>query len=145
MIKSSVIIGIMAVIIIVLLINIYQQNQQMNMLQKSCQETMVTVGCKQPTQNSGITASNPPQNQNMNRIVLYYANWCGFCQQLLPIWAAFEQRNAGKLLIEKVDCENSKCDVAGFPTVKYYKINGDVINFDGPRTVAGLENFIANN
>ena len=132
MIKPSIIIGIMAIIIILLLINIYQQNKQIFVLQNSYTENLENVS------NTGTTDTN----QNKNRIVLYYANWCGFCKQLFPIWAAFEQRNADKIIIEKVDCKSSKCDVGGFPTIKLYKLNGEVVNFDGPRTLEGLENFI---
>ena len=132
MIKPSIIIGIMAIIIILLLINIYQQNKQIFMLQNSYTENLENVS------NTGTTDTN----QNKNRIVLYYANWCGFCKDLLPKWAAFEQRNSDKIIIEKVDCESSKCDVGGFPTIKLYKLNGEVVNFDGPRTLEGLENFI---
>ena len=127
----------MAIIIILLLINIYQQNKQIFVLQNSYTENLENVS------NTGITNTNQvPQNQNKNRIVLYYAKWCGFCKDLLPKWAAFEQRNSDKIIIEKVDCESSKCDVGGFPTIKLYKLNGEVVNFDGPRTLEGLENFI---
>lgn len=150
MIKNSLIIGIMAIIIVLLLINVYQQNNQIQALQNTCNsvpETMTTVGDQNNGQNTGTTGSNSgvPQNQNKNRIVLYYTNWCGFSKQFFPIWSAFETRNGDKIIIEKVDCETSKCDVNGFPTVKMYKLNGEVINFDGPRTVEGLETFIANN
>lgn len=132
MIKSSIIIFIMGAIIVLLLINIYQQNKQIQSIQST--ETMDNV----------VNIPNTPNIDGKDRIVLYYTNWCGHSRQFFPIWSAFEQRNGDKIMINKVDCENSKCDVPGFPTVKLYKASGEVINYDGPRTVEGLEDFINN-
>ena len=88
-----------------------------------------------------------------DKIVLYYASWCGWCKKFLPVWKDFEKQSQSEfpnLIVETVQCDGenaAKCeaaDIPGFPTVIYYK-NNQKINFKDQRTVKDLINFVKNN
>lgn len=87
----------------------------------------------------------------MNNIKLYNFNtsWCGHCVQFQPIWENFVKLN-NNINVETFDikCDDDKnadlCkkyNILGFPSVLKEDSNG-VTLYDGPRTEAGLINFI---
>lgn len=83
-----------------------------------------------------------------NKIVLYYANWCGYSRTFLPEWEKFEsfaREQLSEVAVEKILCEGSdaeKCShLKGFPTVILYK-NNDAITFSGNRTTSDLVQFV---
>ena len=75
-----------------------------------------------------------------NRMVLFYANWCGHCQDFLPKWELMctkvskEHPNLDVKLV-KVDCEYIRGkeqeklgfnpEISGYPTVRVYKKNSN--------------------
>ena len=84
----------------------------------------------------------------VNKIVLYYANWCGHSRVFLPEWENFENyanNNLNGITVEKVLCEGSnaeKCShLKGFPTVILYK-NNEAVTFNGNRTKSDLVQFV---
>lgn len=101
----------------------------------------------QPTQLREIIENIPK-----NRIVLYFAPWCHYCKEMLPIWKQFIGKlDESKLPIiyDKVNCSDNAqtCieeHVEGYPTVILY-INNKRILFDGQRTVGGLMDFVMKN
>lgn len=85
------------------------------------------------------------------KIVLYYANWCGYSKMFLPEWDSFEnhaKNNIRGITVEKILCEGndiSKCShLKGFPTVILHK-NNKAITFNGNRTKSDLIKFIQSN
>jgi thiol-disulfide isomerase/thioredoxin len=83
------------------------------------------------------------------KIVMYYTDWCGYSQQLLPEWNKFVQTTS--VATEKVECDKDgqrcqKEDIKGYPTVVLYN-DGKKIIMDGryPRTSEGLIQFAADN
>lgn len=88
-------------------------------------------------------------SSNPNKIVLYYANSCGWCQKLLPEWKKFKELRKNKLIIEEIECEQNSEDavckqVPGYPSVIFFK-GGSMVHMDGSyeRTVEGLSKFVA--
>lgn len=82
---------------------------------------------------------------------LYYAEWCGHCQNFKPEWENFENNSKfkNKINIKSVDCtDNSKVvnenQVEGFPTVRYYPVENKekYIEYTGGRTFNDLEAFV---
>lgn len=176
--KTTIIVGILAIIILILLVMNYQKTNQINALKPT--ESMKTVGGYrpqprpqphprpqprphpkpgyrgrpvhiQPVQPIIITNPAPPVQINTPvrpaEIVLYYAPWCPHCVSFKPIWEQFERRNKNRITVKTVNCDEnkslcSKMDVHGFPTVRMYKSNNEVVNFTGDRTVDGLEQFL---
>lgn len=93
---------------------------------------------------------NNNTNNNNYEIVLYYANWCGWCKKFMPEWDQFKQwsnTNLSNVKVTKIDCTNNnnqcqKANVQGFPTVILYKNNQKLTEFNGQRTSNNLINFV---
>lgn len=82
------------------------------------------------------------------KIILYYSPNCGHCKAMSGTWATFQDyinNNPNGVITEKINCLENKCDVKGFPTIKFIKKNGVVIEFDGERTVDAFKQFVETN
>lgn len=156
--KYFLIIGIMIIIIFTLLISNYIKMNQFNAplyydtqtttlipSQGKCQKNIAINTNNVLTNNSQITSS-----KNSDTLVMYYTDWCGISQQFKPIWNRFCKENKTGVTTSEVNCEkdDNKCKlmkIRGFPTVIFHKSNGENIEFNAPRTVQNLENFIRQN
>jgi len=96
--------------------------------------------------------NNAPVNKDKIKIFNFNTSWCGHSVRFQPIWDQFTQQvvDANVEVID-VKCDNDenaelckKYDVPGYPSVLKVKPSGEVINYDGPRTVEGLLDFIKN-
>jgi len=80
-------------------------------------------------------------------LVLFYADWCGHCQKIEPVWdectekskSRMVKRNVGaKDTDEKTAAENEKLmekhGITGFPTILVFQ-NGKAVPYEGSRTV----------
>lgn len=101
-----------------------------------------------------ISTAIPASNGIQSDITLYYANWCGYCKQLLPDWEKFEdyaRKNFTNLRVDRVRCEDGNeavCrqkGVQGYPTIILTNANGTQKLFDGERSLNGIINFCNNN
>ena len=82
-------------------------------------------------------------------LVYFYMNGCGHCKKFSPTWDQFSQGYNGDLNIRKVERadasdELDKYQIKGFPTVLLLDGNGGKKEFDGERTIQGLESFVKN-
>lgn len=88
-------------------------------------------------------------DNNADRLILYYTDWCGISRQFKPIWDKFSQENKTKVITIAINCEIDKdaCNLQlkGYPTVILYKANGQKIEFTEQRTLQNLHNFINKN
>jgi thiol-disulfide isomerase/thioredoxin len=97
------------------------------------------------------------KKQDTNTIVCkIYANWCGHCQDLKPVWAELKNVMSANKNITMIEIEESEMkekmgelknickkdiDVKGFPTI--VKIcNKKVEYYQGERSVEGLRAWI---
>ena len=91
-------------------------------------------------------------NEGKTKIFNFNTSWCGYSVRFQPIWDQFSnQVNDPSVEVLDVKCDNDentelckKYDVPGYPSVLKVKPSGEVINYDGPRTVEGLLDFIKN-
>lgn len=92
-----------------------------------------------------------PVDKVRGELVLYYATWCGYSKQFLPIWKEFVETHAKEidgLVTRSVICEGGEeraCfekGVEGYPTVILYPKNNTEVVFNGDRTVSELEQFV---
>mmetsp|Transcript_2672 Transcript_2672/g.7943 ORF Transcript_2672/g.7943 Transcript_2672/m.7943 type:complete len:497 (+) Transcript_2672:181-1671(+) len=85
-----------------------------------------------------------------NVFVEFYAPWCGHCKTLAPIWdklgEAFKDNDS--VVIAKMDAtandvpDPKKFKVAGFPTLKFVKADGEVVDYEGDRSEESLLDFV---
>jgi thiol-disulfide isomerase/thioredoxin len=83
-----------------------------------------------------------------NELVLYYAEWCGWSQKILPVWEELEKNNKLNVTLKKIECEkqpDEKCkSVQGYPTIIYYKDDKEIV-FNGERTKENIITFLNKN
>jgi thioredoxin-like negative regulator of GroEL len=82
-------------------------------------------------------------------LIFCYADWCGHCQKFKPTWNGFKSKYAPVLDIRELNADQDKQEIGnlgvrGFPSVMLLN-NGKRTNFEGPRTMAGLEQFVKTN
>ena len=88
-------------------------------------------------------ASNSNDNSKPT-MMLFHAKWCGHCVRFLPEWKKFKEQATINVVEYEADEDEDKMsenNVKGFPTIKCRTASGDVKEFDGERTVAGLNAF----
>lgn len=72
-------------------------------------------------------------------LVDFWADWCGPCKVLAPILDRVEAKLGDRVLIAKVDTEESKdlarkYGITGIPTLILFKNGVDIARFSGVRT-----------
>jgi len=75
-------------------------------------------------------------------LVLFYADWCGHCKTLKPIWKEAKDKSNGKMIQIDVGAKDGsmthvldKYDIEGFPTILVFQ-NGKSVPYNGSRTTA---------
>jgi protein disulfide-isomerase A1 len=145
--------NIIILILIVVLLGLffYINNKKEKYTQVSCsREVMSDI----PKEKQQVTQQNTPTPTPTGKIEfrVYYTNWCGWSKKALALLNSDEFKNEMSKIQDKatlvlLDCENNEkqqCDaekIEGFPTMKLSK-NGELIEFNGPRTTEGIISFI---
>ena len=80
-------------------------------------------------------------------MILFYAEWCGHCHKLLPIWESLELEGVNKVKISCVkkeeQCRRLKF-IEGYPTIVYTDYKRLEI-FTGERTAENIIAFVNEN
>jgi thiol-disulfide isomerase/thioredoxin len=83
--------------------------------------------------------------------VLFYADWCGHCKKLKPIWEEFKNDSKDKgFMVSSFDCSKGSEDpnigeltgrfgVKGFPTVHYFLNGVHTGQYEGERNLEALK------
>ena len=82
------------------------------------------------------------RKSNIPVIVDFYADWCGHCKKLKPVWdKAAEQVNKEEKRMLKVNCDGdvdvSNYDIKGYPTILIFE-DGEHKEYNGERTLEDL-------
>ncbi|KAH9488252.1 Thioredoxin domain-containing protein 5 [Bulinus truncatus] len=81
--------------------------------------------------------------------IKFYAPWCGHCKRLAPVWedlaSSFGQND--NVAIAELDCTQStivckQFEIRGYPTLLWFKDGQKVDQFQAPRTLETLKNFV---
>jgi len=89
-------------------------------------------------------------DKNLPCCILFYADWCGHCKNLMPTWNSLSKSlPADKINIIKISCvdKEQQCnginDIKGYPTIIYVDIQlKKKIIFSGQRTADSIIEFI---
>jgi thiol-disulfide isomerase/thioredoxin len=99
-------------------------------------------------------------NNDEKILILYYADWCGYCKKFIPLWNEIKNNenlkninfidvnmsDNNKIIINKnleTTLENKikEVEINGFPTIKlFYK--GQIINYEDKREKDNIITFI---
>jgi len=86
-----------------------------------------------------------------NVLVEFYAQWCGHCKSLAPIYEKLGNvfANEKNCVIAKIDADTERdiateFEISGFPTIKFFPKGDDktAIAYEGARTEAGFIEFL---
>ena len=86
---------------------------------------------------------------NPKELIYFYMDGCGHCKTFSPIWDEFTNNYKGNLRIKKYERKQAgdmidKFQIQGFPTILLIDEQGNKKEFNGDRTVKGLEQFVNN-
>jgi hypothetical protein len=146
---------------IVILLGIFffmnNKKEKENYSQVSCSREVMSDIPKETSNTPVISqpiASTIPTTSSNSKIEfrVYYTNWCGWSKKALALLNSDEFKTEMNKIQDKatlvlLDCEENgkeQCDkeqIQGFPTMKLSK-NGELIEFNGPRTTEGIISFI---
>ena len=101
---------------------------------------------RRPSQYPAGIDYNEAMKSNKPVLVLFYADWCGYCIRFMPIFQTMSEKYDDEMIFSKVDVEDpqyvelvKKTGIGGFPTVyifdkkydnKVLLSNSDLMDFD---------------
>lgn len=85
---------------------------------------------------------------NPKKLVYFHMETCGHCKKFNPEWDKFAASYDGPLEIKKVERKEANGDlekykIQGFPSILLIDDQDNTKEFDGDRTVTGLEKFVS--
>ena len=109
-------------------------------------------GCKCHEKfNNMESDSYPIKNESQEKLILFYADWCGHCQHMKPDWETAKNMlkvKAPNLIIEEVEHSAPKNDkypqIKGYPTIMFFK-DGKYIEYKGDRSTNSIVDFALQN
>ena len=81
-------------------------------------------------------------------LILFYAPWCGHCQEFHPIFEKMARATKGLFKLGAVNCENNRelaerYKVTGFPTILFFGDDKDnVEEYEGDREADKIIDFL---
>jgi len=94
--------------------------------------------------NNNNTTEGYANNNSKPTMMLFHAKWCGHCVRFMPEWKKFKEQAKINVVEYEADEDSDKIsenNVKGYPTIKCRTSSGDVKEYNGERTVAGLNAF----
>ena len=78
-------------------------------------------------------------------LILVTVEWCGYCQQFKPELKNMESKLSARVYNVDGDADPRVADwqVDGYPMILYHASRGGLYKHTGPRTLQGIERFIA--
>ena len=81
-------------------------------------------------------------------MVDFYADWCGPCRMMAPVFAEFAKRQRGKALVVKVNTDenpavSSRFGIRSIPTLTLMQLGEEVGRQVGAVPMAALERMLA--
>ena len=92
-----------------------------------------------------------PKFKNKKGLVNFYADWCGHCKKMVPVWADVASLTAGKFVFGAVNCEDvennnhqlrADVGIKYYPTIYYITKSGNLVKYNDDTTRDSLIMFI---
>lgn len=92
--------------------------------------------------------------KNNKVMILFKAEWCGYCKQFMPVFTELSKNYRGDVIFAVIDIDANKellmtinsflygYKVQGFPTVVMYNNGYYEETYQGPRTINNLVNYL---
>ena len=93
------------------------------------------------------------QTNERGTFTMYYADWCPHCQTAKPLFQSYMESGTKNIngvliklrMIEEKDIVKGKDpEVKGYPSFLYSDSAGKIVEFSGPRTAQGFDEFLKN-
>jgi thioredoxin-like negative regulator of GroEL len=86
---------------------------------------------------------------NPKTLYYFHMNGCGHCKKFSPTWDQFASKYNGNVQLKKLERAEAgglleKYEIQGFPSIILLDDKGQKKEFNGDRTVSGLESFVQN-
>lgn len=80
------------------------------------------------------------------KVVLYYAEWCGYCQSFKPEWEKLKTEMGNNIVFEEYEADTDPDkipqDISGYPTIRITK-DGKEENYKGKRTAKDIQDYLS--
>jgi len=85
---------------------------------------------------------------NPKKLVYFHMDTCGYCKKFNPEWDKFASSYKGPIELQKIERKEAgdsleKYKIQGFPSILLIDEQDNTKEFDGDRTVSGLEKFVS--
>tara|TARA_B100001093_G_C26719230_1_gene967064 strand:- start:383 stop:742 length:360 start_codon:yes stop_codon:yes gene_type:complete len=91
--------------------------------------------------------ANIENKSNKATMYLFKADWCPHCKKFLPLWKELSKKY-NNIDYKTMDSEKNKkqiqqWEISGYPTI-ILKVDNKAIEYNGPRTLENISEFIEN-
>lgn len=78
-------------------------------------------------------------------ITLHYTNWCHYCKNMKPVWAAVKQQYNGRIKFAEIDEDIAHTPgITSYPTIIMRDERGNIRKYDGAPVVQELSKWAIN-
>lgn len=96
-----------------------------------------------------VNAINTKKNETDPMLILFYATWCGACNEMKPEWSKLEKKHPKEIVLGKVESEDynnykpseNESRIEGYPTIRLYHKGKLIKEYDGDRSFRSLYDF----
>lgn len=92
--------------------------------------------------------------QKKLKVINFNTTWCGYSKNFAPMWDTLTDTNINSN-VEFVDikcddpknnniCQSNKYQVSGFPQIMFEDYKGNILSYNGPRTIENINLSIKN-
>lgn len=145
--NSNLTIGLAAALFIAIVIIVFMYSRKGDSSPQPVAQGPPPAAAPQP-----VPQPTPQPPSRKAAIVLFHADWCGGCQQFMPIWKQVEHILGGQDFIEAISLEHashkdemSAQQIKAFPTIRLY-IDGypgnNYVEYEGDRSLDSVMKFI---
>ena len=108
--------------------------------------------CMNVNNRQQATKYNLERKKKKPWMLLHYATWCGHCNAMKDDWSKFEKQNKENINIARINADMIKeghvktdAEVNGFPAINFVDGMGEIVDYEGDRSVESLNDFARNN